>query len=297
MRRLVAWLFGGLPFDPRSRRAIDETLLDWAKEETEAGPGRRWLVGLSGLLAIGRAAVVAASRETTSVPLWWLLKRSALFVVLPATVLSLPMVLPLLGTESAWRIPGVLAITAPEWLPTVAPLGLLLCLMWRPRHVHVQPIGTAIVVGAAMLVFLGWILPHTNEFLVAVYARPLADVLGPLSLRYVDEATLIDLLRSTHHPVAVSVLLRITGFAALAATSVVLAESLYRRIALRKLDWIAAVPLAYMVTSGIVSGMVQTVLPGGIGATGTAWVQATLVLLVAGAIQRRTSREQRAIGS
>ena len=291
MRRLVAWIIDGLPFDPRSRRALDETLLDWAHEEAEAGPGRRWLVGVSGLPAVGRAAIVAASRETTSVPLWWLLKRAALFVVLPATLLSLPMVLLLLGTDSAWRIPGVLVLLMPEWLPTVAPLGLLLCLMWRPRHVQVQPVGTAIIVCAATLLFLGWILPHTNAFLVAVYGRPMADVLGPLSLRYVDEATLIDLLRSINHPGAVSALLRISGLAALAATSVVLAESLHRRIALRKLDWIAAVPMAYMLLSGIVSAMVQGVLPGFFAIAGTAWVQATLVLLLAGAIQRRTGRE------
>jgi len=60
---------------------------------------------------------------------------------------------------------------------------------------------------------------------------------------------------------------------------------------LRKLDWIAAVPMAYMLLSGIVSAMVQGVLPGFFAIAGTAWVQATLVLLLAGAIQRRTGRE------
>jgi len=36
MRRIIAWCVAGLPFEPRSRRAIDETLADWAHEEQES---------------------------------------------------------------------------------------------------------------------------------------------------------------------------------------------------------------------------------------------------------------------
>src|SRR5262245_66273402 len=99
MRRLVTWLLDGLPFDPRSRRALDETLLDWGHEE-DAEHSKRWLVGISGALAVLRALVVSTCRETVSLPFAWLVKRTALFGVLPAMLLTLPFLFPLVGPIS-----------------------------------------------------------------------------------------------------------------------------------------------------------------------------------------------------
>ncbi|MEZ5317754.1 MAG: hypothetical protein R2752_10170 [Vicinamibacterales bacterium] len=62
-------LLAAIPFDPRSRRAIDETLLDW---EAEAGrttsPMRRWLLDVRTLVALARVLFVASLRTCRTTP-------------------------------------------------------------------------------------------------------------------------------------------------------------------------------------------------------------------------------------
>jgi hypothetical protein len=42
MNRIIAWCVGSLPFDARSRSAIDETLADWTHETALVSNSSRW---------------------------------------------------------------------------------------------------------------------------------------------------------------------------------------------------------------------------------------------------------------
>jgi hypothetical protein len=288
MRRLVTWLLDGLPCDPRSRRALDETLLDWATEEADAGASlARWSADVSGCLAIVRTLVWSTTRDVGSVPVLWLIKRAVLFCLLPAALISSPLIFPLLGTVSYPRIALLLALVTPESLTVTVPLGLLLGLMWRSRHVHVPPAATAAGVAAVMLAFLAWVLPFINELFSSMYTGALADALPALKPRLEVEA------RAEVQSIDVS-WIRASGFAALAGAAVLLAESLFPRIALRRHKWIAAVPTAYLLAGAIVSAIAHIFMAGNLATAVALWAQAALMVLVACAIQRRTLRETRA---
>ena len=90
MRRLVAALLDCLPFDPRSRRAVDETLFDWAHEEASAASASRRLATLvRALAAVAPALLVASLSEARRVPAGWLAGRLALFLGVPALMAAL----------------------------------------------------------------------------------------------------------------------------------------------------------------------------------------------------------------
>src|SRR5262245_29897640 len=113
MRRLIAWLIDGLPFDPRSRRALDETFLGWAHEEKSASGVATGLVQISGVASIIRAMVRLAGREMTRVPLPWLFRRAALHVILPAVIGSVAVVWVLLASGFSTMVhPVALAATS-----------------------------------------------------------------------------------------------------------------------------------------------------------------------------------------
>jgi hypothetical protein len=82
MRRLVTRFLDGLPCDPRSRRALDETLLDWAHEvHAEGSPVRQALIALRNLFAVVRAVVESTARGLIHVPYGWLAGRAMLFAL------------------------------------------------------------------------------------------------------------------------------------------------------------------------------------------------------------------------
>src|SRR5262245_34132900 len=60
MKRLLAWGLAGLPFDARSRRALEETLADWRHEEARAATRvQSALAGLRGALSVVRVAALS----------------------------------------------------------------------------------------------------------------------------------------------------------------------------------------------------------------------------------------------
>ena len=64
MRRVVTWFVDALPFDMRSRRAIAETLADWAHEAREQhGVLQRIGVDILSAISVARVASLALVRE------------------------------------------------------------------------------------------------------------------------------------------------------------------------------------------------------------------------------------------
>lgn len=93
MRRLLDVTLGQL-VDSRGRRALNETLLDWAHEgELARGSLSRLVCDLRGILALARTVVSIAASELTSVwrspVLWRSLLWAAAFVVILSAI-SLP---------------------------------------------------------------------------------------------------------------------------------------------------------------------------------------------------------------
>jgi hypothetical protein len=290
MRRFTTWIIDGLPFEPRSRRAIDETLLDWAHEEDRAASrSARWRVALAGAIAIVRTVGGSTFREAGQVPVSWLAGRFALFAGLPAAALSLPFI-SALGELNAVQTAALLAVVVCEFLPMVAPLGLLLCLMWRADRPALPVAGTALLVSAAMFVLTGVLLPFASREWWDGYIsgfpasfRSLAPVSDPLAVDLVGA-----LFAPTPHPGALIALLELAGASVQAGCVVVLAEALFRRIKLRRLRWIAAVPITFLLGGGIVTAMTYAVAPGPVGRALAAWTVAMAILTVAAAIQRST---------
>ncbi|HKV98608.1 MAG TPA: hypothetical protein VJN96_02230 [Vicinamibacterales bacterium] len=90
MRAIVEAFVRGLPLDARSRRALDEALLDWTHESTRAeSVSERFVVHLRSTLSVGRALASVVVCDLSLIPLAWLARRVALFGLLPAVVVSL----------------------------------------------------------------------------------------------------------------------------------------------------------------------------------------------------------------
>src|SRR5262245_29641158 len=89
MRCAIAWLIDGLPFDPRSRRALDETMLDWAHEQRNAPTlGRRVLVQLRAAVAIARAVASAVVGDIVRTPWMPLTFRALVVLVTPLVAIT-----------------------------------------------------------------------------------------------------------------------------------------------------------------------------------------------------------------
>src|SRR5262245_44287600 len=87
MRQLLERLLTGLPFDGRGRRAIDETLLDWAHEEALASSAwqRAWTTTRA-LAGLTRSVAAALTLDVAHIPYGWLLGR-LLLIGLPVCAL------------------------------------------------------------------------------------------------------------------------------------------------------------------------------------------------------------------
>lgn len=132
MRRALAWLIDGVPLDPRSRRAVDETLADWAQEEqeeqTQVG---RVLVDVRGAVSLVRVTSFAILRETVDLSWCRGLGRRCVSVFAAAGIVALGITLPFLPDLGAWAVPIVLAIV-PVFVYGLLPAIVFLVFAWRP---------------------------------------------------------------------------------------------------------------------------------------------------------------------
>ena len=174
MRRVIGAMLRALPFDDRSRRALDEAMLDWAFEAQAIPAGaRRWWIAARSLAGVVRAIAYATLRESVARPSAGLLSRALIFVVVPSLVLTLAQNG---GAGLGSRVSQAqgIAIDALLWPATmflVAPIGLFLALSRVPRARQIPAVGVSVVVLVAALVLGGWVVPWANQrFRVITYA-------------------------------------------------------------------------------------------------------------------------------
>ena len=152
MRRAVESFMRGLPLDPRARRVVDETLLDWAREAADAttAPARLG-VELRSLLSIARALAFATVRDIPRVPIGWLSGRLGLFGVLPVAIIVV--LAPGLAPIQALRIAAMLLT---GWLP----FAFFYAIAWRPASRSLPILAVAAFGGALIATFVLYISPH-----------------------------------------------------------------------------------------------------------------------------------------
>ena len=162
MRRLVAWLLAGLPFDARSRRAIDETLLDWDREVTEA-KALAEVTGaeIHGVASILRVTSLSVLRE--SVDLRWFVSLGWRFAILVgfAVVITFPGALGYADSDRALLLLTLSLL--PSTIASLLPLALLLILAWRPPAGRGPAVGGVMLVVVGTLALVGWIIPSSLQ--------------------------------------------------------------------------------------------------------------------------------------
>ena len=169
MRKTTAWLLLSLPFGDRSRRAIEETLLDWAHEEATATThvGRAWVTARA-LVGVARSVAGAVALDVAHVPYGWLLRRLILVGLPPGALLAGK---PLFDNAAnmagrgvdAVTISALLALLVPQALSVVLPLALFWAVLFPPREERVPAIGVAVLGFMAVLTLTGWVAPYANQ--------------------------------------------------------------------------------------------------------------------------------------
>jgi hypothetical protein len=294
MRRLVGRLLEILPFDPRSRRAIDETLLDWAREAGQASSiGGRSVAHVLGLLGVLRAAAGCSLSEIWRAPVRWIALRLMWFGVPMSLLLTLPQVTHLAKSIGGFRAAEAFVWLLPGSLILAAAPALLLALAWRPGQRHVPAIGTAIIASLAMFVLWGWLLPLSNERFSARMALAISETQGtPLPVRTIREPTLMDYVRQldgqpSQRNAALRALVRIAGHSVLAGATVLLAAVLRRRVRMQRLRLIVAIPAAYYVSAIASFPLLRQVVPRGFMDLALVWLFVALTLALFACVHRR----------
>jgi hypothetical protein len=132
MKRFITRFLDGLPFDARSRRAIDETLEDWSYEQAEVHTGTgRLLAAVRGVLAVFRVASLSVLREL--VDFGWcrgLARRSGAVAALLYAIGLVPLLtaVPALGLRTV--VVAVMAL--PILFIVMIPAAAMLMFAWRP---------------------------------------------------------------------------------------------------------------------------------------------------------------------
>jgi hypothetical protein len=233
MRRVIARCIRGFPFDARSRRAIDETLADWAHEEHQApSRGHRALATLRGALSVARVVSISFVRETAD--LGWcrgLAHRCGLLAGL-VTLLGLAQASLMLPAAGA-RILALSLTMAPLTLLAILPPAILLILAWRPVGRTAPTAGAACFLAVASLVLAGWLVPLSSDLVNGLLRQSLGRMLDAPA----PEHSL---------PPPSAVVLHVMSWGWLAAAAATFAAKLAKRSPLRSRWWLAGVPAIYV---------------------------------------------------
>jgi hypothetical protein len=232
MRGIVTWCVGALPFGANSRRAIDETLADWAYEEDYVKTGgERWRAGLRGVLSV--ALVVSHSIGREAFDFKWghgLARRCGVVagLVVLLTFLS-GFMMPVAGTIEI--IPVVL-LGIPLHLLIISPPAIFLALAWRSETRSTPTVGTACFLTILTLLLSGWVVPLTVD----------------MANDIIRQTVVMSDLDFPPRPVMPrgAIALAVTGWASLAGTSAILASVVANRSPLRSRWWLLAVPAIYL---------------------------------------------------
>jgi len=251
MRTRVAALLDCVPLDVGSRRAIDETLLDWAHEEsTSPIRFRRW--GISGSVAVLRTLIYIVLREVVRVPYPWLAERVLLFAVLPAAALLLTYqgLAPLMALATPFESVILVALLIPHETEVFVPAALFCAVVWSRRTNRVPILGLACVAGALTFAFSGWVEPAANqrfgEQASSIWMQSGRNSpYGPVGW----EASIDELALSARaNPFSLRILAFKTGLAPLAAGLVLLGGAIRRRFTTPKARWLLVAAAFYFGT-------------------------------------------------
>lgn len=242
MRRAIAWLLGGLPFDARSRRAIDETLLDWEGEATEAKTLAE-VTGaeIHGVASILRVTALSVLRE--SIDFSWCRGLGRRFLRFAAVTA----VLGVLATAAAVSDLGTAALALGTLLASVIslwflPSALLLIIAWRPLTRTGPAFGASVLVGLMMFVAVWWLLPVVSD--------PLNEIIQA-RIRALAEAGVPGFAGPPPRNPAESPAIDMAGIVCLVAGAVMFAGALARKSALHSRWWLVGVPLIHSIGLGI----------------------------------------------
>jgi hypothetical protein len=274
MRQITTWCVGALPFAASSRRAIDETLADWAYEEDYVQTrGEQWRASLRGMFSVALVVLLSIGRETFDFKWGHGLARrcgvvAGLAVLL--TILSGSM-LPVAGAPEMIAV-GLLGI--PLHLLIITPPAIFLALAWRSATRNIPTVGTACFLAILTLLLSGWIVPLTVNMLNDII-RHSGDFIG----------------NGPPPPPVLSrsqIVLAVTGWASLAGTSAILASVVANRSPLLSRWWLLAVPVIYLLLIPLfeftIGSSFVTVgeAPSSWFAPGIAsWTTASVIMLVA----------------
>ena len=189
MRRAISWFLAGLPFDARSRRAIDETLLDWDEEATalrqaqgrRARPLEATVVELRGVASILRVTALSVLRE--SVDFRWFVSLGWRFAMLFgfAFLMAFPSTLTYADSDRALLLLTLSLL--PSAIASLLPLALLLILAWRPPAGRGPAVGGVMLVVVGTLALIGWIIPSSLAPARTPLPRPLRPDRPPTPTR------------------------------------------------------------------------------------------------------------------
>jgi hypothetical protein len=261
---MAAALLRALPLDARGRRAIDETLADWAHEDERPGAsGFRIARSCRAAFSIVRVLIGLAAWEAAHLPFGWLAGRLALFTLVPAPLFYLASSRALsfgLGVPP----PAAIAFFVMASLGTallLLPLAFFYSLAWPPRGRTVPVLGLSICSLILVLAIGGWVLPLVNRFYRDL---PLGVSGWPGGLPRPSELTLPELASAAvangYFGTARATLLTRTGLYALCPALVLLAAALTGESGRRRRAWLVAIPVVFLG-----SAYFQTILIAGGG--------------------------------
>lgn len=182
---VVQWFLGVLPVDASARRVFDETLADWRSEADAAQTSPRHVfVGLQGLGAVARGLAHVCVRESTSREGVATLARLAAWsaaTVMTGIALNWNQSLAVQGARVAVG-PARVALGSVAWLVALMPLLAYVSAACVRGNAPAPPrLGPPLLMGAVMVVAMGWGLPAANQAyreLVFAMFRP-GEVLAP----------------------------------------------------------------------------------------------------------------------
>jgi len=250
---MAAALLRALPLDARGRRAIDETLADWAHEdERPASSGLRIARSSRAAFSIVRVLIGLTAWEAVHLPFGWLAGRLALFTLVPAPLFyfaSSRAVSFGLGVPPQ-RAVSFLVMASLGTALLLLPLAFFYSVAWPPRGRTVPVLGLAIWSLILALAIGGWVLPLMNQ---SYRDLPIGVSDWPGGLTRPSELTLPHLasaaLANGYFGAARALFVTRTGLYALGPALVLLAAALAGRSRRQRRAWFTAIPVAFLASA------------------------------------------------
>ncbi len=152
-----------LPFAPRGRRIVDETLRDLEHEAAAAETALAKIAATTrGAAAVGRALTFATAFDVIAVPATWLARRVLLFAVLPPLALVIVVSPQLSKIERLATTDTVLLLrllNVISEMEVLLPVAFFLALAWPSAKRNAPTVGVAVVAFMTTLLLAGWIAP------------------------------------------------------------------------------------------------------------------------------------------